>query len=711
MASRQRITKIFYSSVALLVVATILVSCSSNTTGAVVKTGSLPSEQSKVGVNWGVGVKGSPRCDPLGVIRCMLPFPSDYYTVPDGAMPSGRRVVFPLSAMPTNSLAAHVNPAAWERNDGFSPGSLILVYVPAVSLALSHIASSVTIQDSLQPNAPIVVMDADTGTRLAYWAELDANDPNPASQLLIIHPAANLPEGQRIVVALRNMYNFSAQLIKPAGVFASILAGKSTTAKSTADAAKRAFDAHIKSLLSFLALHGVGEAGMYLTWDFTVESSKNLTDWVLHMRNQAFSQLGSNLPSFSVTQVRNFTVTQNLDIARQITGTFNVPDYLNKPGAPPGSVFSFAKDGLPKQLHGAVVHASFSCSIPRSVVFNSTSAAASVAPGKPMLYGKGLFSLATQMYSEGVQGMVNKYGYIPCSTNWLGLDKNDELPDANVLTDLSKFPTIPDRLDQSLLDALFLSRLIVSPKGFDANPAFESSSGIHTPFIDTSQPLVYYGNSEGSLMGGALAAISPEFTRAVLGVPSMDYAILLNRSSDFAPFFVIIDHTYPDKATQQIIFDLLQMLWDRAETDGYAENITANFLPGTPPHKVLLEMAFGDHQVANVSTYTEARTLGARMYVPGLAPGRMPSNPFFGISPISSYPYSGNAALVVWDSGVPPPPLSNTPPTEGQDPHDTIPRAVPSAWDQIVTFLQTGQVINVCGNAPCRSGAPNSYPF
>ena len=131
MISRQRITKIFYSSTVLLVVATILVSCSSNTTGAVVKTGSLPSEQSKVGVNWGVGVKGSPRCDPLGVIRCMLPFPSDYYTVPDGAMPSGRRVVFPLSAMPTNSLAAHVNPAAWERNDGFSPGSLILVYVPA----------------------------------------------------------------------------------------------------------------------------------------------------------------------------------------------------------------------------------------------------------------------------------------------------------------------------------------------------------------------------------------------------------------------------------------------------------------------------------------------------------------------------------------------------------------------------------------------------
>ena len=112
-------------------------------------------------------------------------------------------------------------------------------------------------------------------------------------------------------------------------------------------------------------------------------------------------------------------------------------------------------------------------------------------------------------------------------------------------------------------------------------------------------------------MGGAFTALSTEAHRSVLGVPGMDYAVLLSRSADFAPFQGLLDKAYPDRAVQQLGFDLMQMLWDRADTDGYAEQMTSG-LPGTPSHQVLLEEAFGDHQVANVATETEARTIGAR---------------------------------------------------------------------------------------------------
>ena len=37
-------------------------------------------------------------------------------------------------------------------------------------------------------------------------------------------------------------------------------------------------------------------------------------------------------------------------------------------------------------------------------------------------------------------------------------------------------------------------------------------------------------------MGGALTAVSPDFTRASLGVPAMNYSVLLPRSVDFDQF-------------------------------------------------------------------------------------------------------------------------------------------------------------------------------
>ena len=257
---------------------------------------------------------------------------------------------------------------------------------------------------------------------------------------------------------------------------------------------------------------------------------------------------------------------------------------------------------------------------------------------------------------------------------------------------------------QSLLDAQFLGRLLDDPTGFASNAA--SQDARHRFLINPSSGLVYYGNSEGGIMGGAFIALSLDARRAVLGVPGMDYAVLLDRSSDFAPFLTPLESAYPDHATQQIGYDLLQMLWDRAETDGYAQQMTGSPLPGTPSHQVLLEEAFGDHQVANITTETEARTIGAFVHTPTLAPGRSSeAEPFWGIPSLPSL-FSGNAALFVWDSGVPAAPIADVAPAIGPDPHDTVPRMVPAFWKQADEFFTTGQIDDVCGAAPCKAPYP-----
>ena len=57
---------------------------------------------------------------------------------------------------------------------------------------------------------------------------------------------------------------------------------------------------------------------------------------------------------------------------------------------------------------------------------------------------------------------------------------------------------------------------------------------------------------------------------------------------------------YPDEGTRRSILSLTQMLWDRGETNGWAHRVTSSRRENTPKHNVLLHMAVGDHQVANV---------------------------------------------------------------------------------------------------------------
>src|SRR4029450_2838178 len=79
---------------------------------------------------------------------------------------------------------------------------------------------------------------------------------------------------------------------------------------------------------------------------------------------------------------------------------------------------------------------------------------------------------------------------------------------------------------------------------------------------------------------------------------------------------------YPNELERPLIFSLMQMLWDRAEPDRYAQHMTPDPLPDTPTHTVLMHAAFGDHQVANVAAEVEARTIGARIYHSAFDPGR-----------------------------------------------------------------------------------------
>jgi hypothetical protein len=183
---------------------------------------------------------------------------------------------------------------------------------------------------------------------------------------------------------------------------------------------------------------------------------------------------------------------------------------------------------------------------------------------------------------------------------------------------------------------------------------------------------------------------------------------------------------YPNELERPLNLSIIQLLWDRAEADGYAAHMTSDPLPNTPAHKVMLHVGFGDHQVSDVTPEVEARTIGAHINRPVLdtarprfagRPAAEKSSAFFGI-PSLTFPWSGSA-LVYWDigpmrttpcaagetsCGVAPAPPTDIPNRLGDDPHE-FPRRASLARQQKSDFLKpSGQVTDVC-HGPCYAGS------
>jgi hypothetical protein len=637
-------------------------------------------------------------CDPLDPSRCLYPWPNDYFRK------DGHLALTP-GMMPTNAAGKPIEPSDYNHSDGFSPGALMVTKVPGLDTPEAFAQTgAVPITDlarAFDRDQPIVVINARTLRRQLIWAELDSNASSPADTALLIRPAKNLREGERYIVALRRLRGADGALLQPSEAFRRYR--DRVKARSSKFERRRS---HMEAIFRKLKRAGIKRKELYLAWDFTVASAHSLSSRLRGIRDDAFRALGDTdlrdldvdgvAPKYSITRITEFTPAENAEIQRRVEGAIEVPCYLDLPGCPPGSRFRLAANGKPLRTPGNVHLANFICNVPRSVTGTS--------PGRVSLYGHGLFGGAGEVNSVSRGPIATEHGVVLCASDWIGMSGGDIPNTITILQDLSRFPMLADRLQQSMINFLYLGRAMIHPEGFAASPAFRDAQG---PLIDTRR-LYYAGGSQGGIAGGALTAVAPDFTRSVLIVPAMNYSLLLTRSIDFDPFASVLYPSYPDELTRPLLLSLIQTLWDRGEPNGYAWHMTDDPYPNTPRHKVLLHMAFGDHQVANVATEIEARTIGARIRLPATDPGRHTDvDPYFAIEPIRRYPYGGSA-LVVWDIGplrdggalgTAPPPITNTAPRVGRDPHGLTGRE-PAAQLQFSRFID-GEFVDVCGGLPC----------
>ena len=775
------------------------------------------------------------ECDELDTRLCLLPFPNDHFTTLDPSTPTGRRVDLSALATPRNLAGKPMDPTEWNRNDGFSPGSMAITFVPGLDLTTTFgldpdpetgvgtpndpwaerdTLPDAVIEDpalSMAPDAPIVLLDADTGDRHPYWAELDEHPvtvEDGHDRTLIIRPLSNLREGHRYIVALRDLRDSAGNPLTPTASFtalrdayvppappdggpacgplpangaaAGVGRGLGNAAdkrcaggagepadpvfppEADIDPADRA--GRYQDLFTRLDASGVDVSSLHLAWDFHVASGDNIAGRALAIRDDAFGQLGdTDLEDRVVAGAAPpMTISEVIDgesdgfPTRTVHGTVTVPNYLTTPqdGVDP-SVLGAAEDAydaLPPELRdndpfvGDAVGLAGDVPVvtPQSRFLYATPTPGpmdtpiqnpvvptleaeftckfrtDVGPTKPTLYGHGL--LGGRGEGEGGStGDLRRGGHAMCAVDWIGMATEDITNVALILHDISFFPSLADRAQQGFLNFMLVGRALIHPDGAPTHPAFRTDDG--QPLLDPGE-LFYDGNSQGGIMGGALTALSPDFTRSVLGVPATNYSTLLNRSVDWegdfvdpaepgVPAYASFNYNmYPDKVNQQLVFALLQMLWDRGEGNGYAQHMTHEPYENTPAHQVLLEVAFGDYQVTNHAAEVQARTIGAdylqtalardRHWERAVASGGAPTP--YGLRPFVEGTLGltapSGSAIVYWDSGNPTPFNGNVPPADlHQDPHGD-PRNDDIALLQKLHFYETGEIVDFNGGLP-----------
>lgn len=633
------------------------------------------------------------RCDFLDPDKCLFPFPNDHFTVPDPSMDTGKRINFALESMPVNVSGVHINPAEWNRNDGFSPGAIGLLHLPGVDLGETGAAPVTDAARSLDPDAPILMIDATTGERIPVWVEKDANATSPADETLMIRPATLLAEGGRYILAARQLRDGNGDVISAGRGFRLYRDRTGTFAPAIEN--RRA---HFESIFAILAGEGIERDNLFLAWDFTVASERNLSERALHMRDDAFAALGDDAPAFTVTQVVEDPYPANgPDIARRVTGTFQVPHYLTNNGAV-NSVLAYGPDGLPEQQ--GVMTADFTCLVPRAAAGQRPVP----EPGRAVVYGHGGTGSHTEVANARWRAQAGTDNYVVCGTTTIGGLVDGAGAVFGRYSDLTNFRQQADRYVQALINYLFLGRLMIHQSGLVSHPAFRTASG--GPAIDTSN-LFYTGQSQGALMGGAVTAISQDWTRAVLTAHSMSAMLHVDRSVQGQLILGVFRPNYPNDLDFILSSSLLQMLFDRSENQGYAAHLTDDFYPNTPDKRVLIQAAFGDHFVFTMTHEVMARGIGMPIRRPVLRTDDRfyQVNPFFGIPGIPSNPYPGSG-MVLFDFGNPPPPTTNTNPffpDYGSDPHGR-PSTLGAAQKQLSTFFDTGMIVDVCGGGPCYFG-------
>ncbi len=608
-------------------------------------------------------------CHPLAIGLCMYPWPSNAYTREDSTSTTGLRLNYDPELLPINLQGATFAAEELTNNlEGFSPNSQIRLTWPGGFDPSAAVPGWDDIGASLADDAPIVLLDMDTGERWPFFAELDALAEQEGvgvdRQALFIRPMRRLDFGHRYAVGIRGLAGTDGQPLTPAPLFDALRDGLATDVPQV-----EALRPSYEQIFTALQDAGVERDSLQLAWDFTTIPQEPLQRDVRQMVPAVVPMIESGDLGFTVDSVDE---QEEGPVRYVLRGTFEVPNCMTG-DAGPGELLN-RPNGVDVECAGTV-SAPFVIAVPADVVDNNE-------PARVAVYGHGLLGTAEETKSVAARAG----GVILAGTDFWGMANEDIANVFDVIT--SNFEngySLPERLLQSSINFSTLAYLLA---GTDIQTVPELQGRI------APGEVFYLGGSQGGIMGGTIVGMAPNLHRGVLVVGGANYSMMVWRSTAFQEVNSAWETFHPDAVEREFLFSLYQSVFDVSDPLTYAEQVwgQAPIVPG-PTKGVLLVESIGDSQVPNLATEMMARSYAMQMVDP-------PVYPVYDV-PGTNEPIQDLALLQVdTQNGLTPP--VNLPPESDNGAHGSAVDGV-EVQQAVVEFLLAGEVKNHC-EGPCDPG-------
>ena len=609
-------------------------------------------------------------CQPLlNGADCLLPYPSDFFLVPDATMPSGARVALTGAARPRTDRGGIADPGAWRAADGASrlpmPTMFVSAQVSASSLPgyFDDPAASLTAQSNA------VLIEAATGRFIPNFVDLDPRAASLDRQALVMHPLIGLEERTRYVVAFQRLKGPDGVLVAAPEGFRRLRDSRSH-GDPLLEPLQQRFD---KDVFPVLKAAGLARADLQLAWDFTTGSDTSISADMLRVRELTQAWLSTHVPAVVLTEQQD---QPEADLWRRVRGTIEVPLFLESDQ--PGAGLHRGADGLIEQ--NGTMRVPFLGQVP--LVLRDAP-----GPATALGYGHGAFSTRDEALSQNPRDIATYSRAVLFSIDWWGMSRADT---ASTLDAVSNRPSralaFTDRVQQGMANHLVFSAAIAGP--LRALPAFQDASGapLYPP-----EAARFMGISQGHILAGMLAAVHPGLTRIGLNAGGAGLSHALSRSRPLSDIFLLLD--LKDPLQRRAFESTLQPYFDRIDGAFWSRYVLREPLAGNTPRRILMQTGLGDPEVPNLAAFLHARLLGLKQLQPNLPA-------VYGLEPVPGP--TTESAEVLYDMGVDLREVYGQaqPYAQPNEVHEGARRITPALQQLGAFFGQRDELVNFC-SGPC----------
>ncbi|MBI3183399.1 MAG: hypothetical protein HYZ28_14775 [Myxococcales bacterium] len=620
-------------------------------------------------------------CQPLlAGFDCTLPFPSDFFRAKDASLPSGFRLELRGASRPSGKEGISADVGAGRPIDGSSRIPTIVTAFPEEVSSAGFVGLLDPPEGSTEPGSNTLIVEVATGRRIPHFVDLDPRATDRKRQAIVLHPYVGLEARARYAVGFRGVRSADGNAVAVPEGFRRLRDGQ-----AGGDPALEPLRKQSEEVFAALEKAGLPRKELQLAWGFTTGSDEQVTQDMLRVRELTLEWLSSNSPQIEVTKLEE---DPDAEVWRRVRGTVKGPLFLESPD--PGSALSRDADGRVRQ-NGTVAFR-FVAQLPMSVRDQ-------FGPGLPLAYGHGFFGTLEELTGAGATNLSSRLRAPLFAAEWWGMHQSDVAKVADALIGRpSRALDFVDRVHQGMANWMVLTSAI--QRGMRDLPELRRPSSGPGVSVDgngqsnagqvtfSAGPPAFVGISQGHIMGGVMAALNPDVSRACLNVGGAGMTQMMMRARPFSGYLFFLELSVPDPLDQQKYIATLQRHFDRMDPATYAAMLVRERLPGSPERQVLMQTGLGDTAVPNLGSFLHARLAGLPVLEPSPAvPYRLEgvAAPTGG-SAIALYDFGKDVAAIYRDA---------TPAPSDNEVHEGLRRLEP-ALEQMDRFFREGRIVHAC---------------